>query len=462
LGQEISLADIVRLAAELTKLYHARGYTFSRVILPDQDIRGGRVVLRAVEGYISQTAAEGPYADHPLVRDMLARVAAQRPLHAPSLERELLLLQRIPGLEVRSLLAADTQGGVGALRLTLQTAKTRAVTLAAADNYGSRFIGPGQVSLLHGRAGSWRAPGQTELVFSAAVPQDEMVFGSLSHSRLMTPHGDVLDIRLSANAIEPGHTLAASDIFSKARALGLKWRRPLLLGRALSVEGMVGVDLLNSRSKFGGGALFNDRLRVLRVGLTAQSSAFANSIQRGTVTVSQGLNVGNSTRSDNAFKSRADGSGLFTKLEMTGEHVHRLTEDVTFAATVNGQYAFRSLLSSEEMGFGGPRLGRAYDSGELTGDSGISGSLETRWHMGTVGQADVAPYAFVDAAKLWERDPTRPDAFAASAGVGVRILQAESLSVNGSVAVPINRPRGAPRMGHGKTPHLFVGVQKRF
>ena len=40
------------------------------------------------------------------------------------------------------------------------------------------------------------------------------------------------------------------------------------------------------------------------------------------------------------------------------------------------QYAFDSLLSSEEFGLGGPQYVRAYDPSEVTGDHGIAFKLE--------------------------------------------------------------------------------------
>ncbi|MBI1364271.1 MAG: hypothetical protein GC134_09825 [Proteobacteria bacterium] len=459
LGQQVKLGDIVRIAAELTRIYHSRGYTFSRVILPEQDIHNGRVVLKAVEGYISQVATEGTYADHPFLLAAAARLKELKPLHGPTLEHELLLLRSIPGLDVRTVLDADTAAGPGALKLTFKTSTSTPITVAAFDTYGSRFAGPAQASLLHVQPGSYHAPGKTEVLFSSAVPQDEMVFASITHSRLMTDSGGVMDMRLMANAIEPGHSLESFDIFSRAQSASVMWHQPVYLQRARSVSAFAGLDILDTRSKFSGGTLYNDRLRVIRAGWSLQNNSFRNSSQLATFTVSQGINLWNSSRGGSTNLSRADGSGLFTKVELQTEHVQYLTEDVTLAANLNGQYAFRGLLSSEEIGFGGSRMGRAYDSAEFSGDSGITGSLETRWDIGQWGKTTVVPYAFVDAAKLWERDGSLRDAFAASAGAGVRLFSADRMNINLSMAVPINRPKGAPKLGNGKSPNVYIGMQ---
>ena len=54
-GREVSLADVFRLADELTLCIRNEGYVLSRVIVPPQNIRDGAVQLRVVEGYVAQT-----------------------------------------------------------------------------------------------------------------------------------------------------------------------------------------------------------------------------------------------------------------------------------------------------------------------------------------------------------------------------------------------------------------------
>ena len=93
-----------------------------------------------------------------------------------------------------------------------------------------------------------------------------------------------------------------------------------------------------------------------------------------------------------------------------------------------GQYSFAPLITGEQIAFGGTQIGRGYDPGAVTGDSGIGGDFELRydtrypdWDI-----RGIQPYAFFDAAKVWNRN--RPpsagiplgDFSIASTGIGVR------------------------------------------
>src|SRR3954465_7533777 len=58
-GGKISEADLAELAEKITGLYRAQGYHLSRAIVPQQDINNGVVVIKVIEGSISDLIVDG-------------------------------------------------------------------------------------------------------------------------------------------------------------------------------------------------------------------------------------------------------------------------------------------------------------------------------------------------------------------------------------------------------------------
>ena len=142
----------------------------------------------------------------------------------------------------------------------------------------------------------------------------------------------------------------------------------------------------------------------------------------------------------------------------------------TIALRAAAQGAGDPLPAFEEMTGGSFSIGRGYDPGSITGDRGVSGSLEFR--LGSLiprgPQAwAVQPFVFVDAAELKDLDPSQrafnPDSLL-SAGGGLRFAWARGIQGDVSLAVPLHntdtralngRPRGDVRFLFSVTSRLM-------
>lgn len=77
----IGFADLLELETELTKLYTARGYINSGVVVPIQDVNQGKITLQAIEGKLETINVEVDGRLKPsYVRSRLAR-GAKEPLN---------------------------------------------------------------------------------------------------------------------------------------------------------------------------------------------------------------------------------------------------------------------------------------------------------------------------------------------------------------------------------------------
>ncbi|NJK42416.1 MAG: hypothetical protein HC937_01280, partial [Aquincola sp.] len=116
---------------------------------------------------------------------------------------------------------------------------------------------------------------------------------------------------------------------------------------------------------------------------------------------------------------------------------HNLFGRLDVVATGAGQWADGGLVSSEKLGVGGSRFGRAYDYSEIIGDQGLAGSIELRWTWRKLNDwlMSLQLYAFADTAQIWDNDNALETL--ASAGGGVRVGVVPGLNASVEIAKPL-------------------------
>jgi hemolysin activation/secretion protein len=79
IGRKVSQADLAAIAAGIGDIYRAAGFHLSRAIVPPQDITGGTVSVKVIEGSITALDLKGEGAEEFGVRQMLSPVIAEQP-----------------------------------------------------------------------------------------------------------------------------------------------------------------------------------------------------------------------------------------------------------------------------------------------------------------------------------------------------------------------------------------------
>src|SRR5262249_95861 len=120
----------------------------------------------------------------------------------------------------------------------------------------------------------------------------------------------------------------------------------------------------------GGANDSHDKWRVLDVSGTYINNGFLAGVSSATLGVAQGLDILGASPSG-AGRSRADGAADFTKFTTTLRRTQLIDGPFTAFAQLVGQYATKALFAGEEIAFGGNQIGRGYEPGAITGDSGV-------------------------------------------------------------------------------------------
>ena len=378
LGQEVTLAQIFQVAEELTAKYRNDGYVLSRVVVPAQSIRDGVVQLQAIEGYVAETRVQGTSAGPRSTIDQhLEAIRNSRPLSASALERELLLMNDLPGLTVASTLAPSATPG--ASDLTLDLGERRLTGYAGVNNRGSKSLGP------------WRMDigGSIEQLFwgydrlYARLIQtfnSELTYVNLGYDRAIGATGARWGLFGTYVDSKPG-TGQNFNLPTNSRSATAAVSYPWVRSRAQNLSSRLSFTYLESKQDqtFPDGSveqISDDSLRPLRLGATYDWVDRFRGVSVVDLEVSQGLEVmGASKPGDPGLSGQPD----FTKATLYAARLQSIAPKWSILGAVNAQYGANTQPLSERFAFGGEQFGRAYDAAAITGDSGVATKIELRF-----------------------------------------------------------------------------------
>lgn len=451
LGETISLADVYGIANAMTVKYRNDGYILTQVVVPPQTIKEGLVKLKVVEGFIDNITIEGDVKESEA--DLIYRYAdnlkTDNILNAKNLERYLLLINDLPGVKARSILS-PSPSTPGASDITIIVERDKYEAEVSFNNHGSRFLGPYQASFV-GSVNSLFGQNEsigTQLVVSGDKERtDELLFGSVVYEQPLSRFGNTLRLVASVTNTEPGSSLDQFDVKGNSKFFSASVLHPFIRSRTMNFTGRATFDMRNVVSKNNlEPNNRRDHIRAARLGTTFQfmDTLFGAGVNALDLEVSQGIDVFGSSDNNDANLTRTNGNPHFTKAELQLQRLQRLTGNLNLFMMTQGQWSATPLLSSEEFGVGGQRIGRGYDPSEIVGDDGVAGKLELQWNEPKqIKYIDTYQlYGFYDIGRVWNQDATtsagKRESIAA-AGFGFRADITEKTEAGFALAFPLTR-----------------------
>lgn len=473
LGQNVSLADIYGISTALTSKYRNDGYILTQVIVPPQTIQDGAVRLRVIEGFVDNVTVEGDDQESALklIRRYANAIRTGQALNISDLERYLLLINDLPGVEARSVLS-PSRAVTGASDLRIIVERDSYDAFVGLDNFGSRFLGPVQGSAA-GSANSLfgnneRITGQA--VIAADPGEFELGFFSVGYTQ---PVGDIglglgtqVELQASHTSTEPGFNLDEFNVKGRSQFFSARLVHPFIRSRSQNLSAHVGFDWRNVESSNDLEPTRDDNIRAVRIGgryefLDTLVGVGINSIS---AELSQGLDILGASSTGDLNLSRAAGDSEFTKVTADAQRLQRITSNLNALFAARGQWSANPLLSSEEFGVGGINSVRAYDPSEIIGDDGFSGTVELqlnrpfRWDL----VDDYQLYSFIDSGRVFNQDATTSSLVTdtlTAVGFGMRTDFHSGTEAGWALAFPLNRDVSTQQ---DSDPRLYVNVSHRF
>jgi len=456
-GDEVSLEDVFRFTNSVSGVYARKGYALTFGLVPQQQIKDGIVVIRVVEGFVDKVTFTGDKLPRGLLgrRGAIAAIARKiqrsRPLRTADLERYLLLINDIAGVEARAAFSPSPTA-VGGSVLSIHINRRRRGAEFGYNNYLPESLGAHVASETLDFNGLLTGTDHLAVSTSRSVPSDAYWSVAGDYSSLVGREGLTLSGSVFYAETRPTvPLLQALDYAGSSLSIRAAARYPVIRSRRRNLTIELSTALSNSDSVLLGQASLRDRLRSVRLGATYQFSDASQAVTSLSLGGEKGLSVLDGGGTSRAF-GRADYS-LFTfevqRLQPLGRFLNgRLSATVS----AQGQLSVTPLFSATECSYGGRRFGRRFDSGELSGDHCALGSAELRWtapvRIGAT-RTNVQIYGFADGGAIWQKGRLIPgerrSANAVSAGGGFRLDLGERISagVEASRAV---RSTAGPRL----------------
>ncbi len=401
-GREVSLKQLQDAAARITAYYRARGFIVARAYIPAQRMEGGAVEIAVLEGLLGGVSLQNRslLSDATATR-FLAPLAPGTPVHAETVERQLLLLSDQPGVgAVTPVLRPGATTGTSALGVELAPGP-RATGALELDNYGNRFSGKNRIT----GSANVNSPFGLGETFSLRVTESDgdMQFLRLLASAPLGGQGLRMGLAYVDSSYGLGKDFAALQANGTARVGTAFASYPFLRSTAVNVNGSVSWDAKRIEDRVDSTATVtpkrNDSATFTLSG-DLRDKLLDGSLFIWSAAYSSGRLAIDSAAAKATDDTAARTAGHYEKWNGTFYYIKELPGPWSLSLSGQAQRAGKNLDSSEKFALGGPFGVRAYPQGEAPGDEGILLSAEVRYLMQPVFGATPAISAFIDQGEI--------------------------------------------------------------
>jgi len=448
--QPVSVLCEIRDAA--ATILRDKGY-LAAVQVPTQRIENGEIHMEMLYARVTAVRARGQTGGaESLIARYLGRLADDEIFDRNKAERYLLLARDIPGYNVQlTLKPAGTAPGelIGEVTVVRRPYTADFST----QNLSSRAVGRwgGQIKAqVFGLTGMGDA---TSISFYSTSDFEEQQILQIAHEFRIGGEGLKFGGQFTYAWTEPDIGAGAVPSPLRARTLfaTLETSYPLVRLQAHNLRVGGGLDVIDQRVNFGA-PLSRDRLRILfaRIGGDAVDLSHQSPRWRlaGNIELRKGLSIFEASDCTSGCgaglgPSRSDARATAGLVRAAGVAEIALGKSLSIAIAPRVQIAFDPVPAFEEFSAGNYTIGRGFDPGVISGDSGIGTSVELRGPgvlVGGVKGLNLHPYMFADGVQIWNLNAAGPARGLLSLGGGVRAEFADRVVFDANVAVPADVP----------------------
>ena len=375
-------------AATVQEMYRAAGYGGVVAYLPEQDLAAGTVRIRVVEGRLNtiELAAGKQFSGNNLLASVPSLKVGRTPL-VRRIDTEIQMANENPAKALQVLLQPGSDPGSISAKLSVNEQPVQRIT-ARTDNTGSRQNGRWRAALGWQHANLFDADHVAAVEWQTA-PQDARGLNVISGSYRAPMYAQhmALDAYGAWSDVDAGKVgTQAGDLSFAGRGTILGARASWYLPRIESLDQRVllGAEWREYRNTCAinglpqnscGAAGASVSLLPLSLTYTAQAAA---EIRYG---FSAGVYVNAGARGDGTSAAdfdavRSGAKSRYALLRANAQLAVPVEGIGVFSARGSAQFAAKALVPGEMFGIGGSGSVRGFEERELSGDSGLSLTLE--------------------------------------------------------------------------------------
>lgn len=493
IGKTATLAELNAAADKVRDYYRSRGYFLAQAYLPRQDVTSGSIEITVLEAYVGKVKATNKPATRlkeSFAQSVLdANLKPGAAITESALERPLLLLSDLPGVDVKSSLGAGATVGTADIEvdvantpipaegsfLPLTRASNGFVTGSIdADNHGSTFTGAYRLGASVAINNATGYGDQISIRTQLALENRRTNFGRLAWQAPVGYYGTQAGVSFTKLNYLLIKDFAALQAEGDASIASVFVAHPVVRSRNFNLNLQAGYDGKRLEDRVVSVATTETRrIKLTRVGVQGdwRDSLLGGGLNTFNVGFSSGrLSIDQAaTAAADQAAGGANTLGTFSKTNAEFLRLQTITESINLLASVNAQYASRNLPSAEKMSLGGPNGGtgvRAYPVGEASGDQGYVGTFEARyinpdWR---IGSASTIVSAFYDYGSITiSKNPLAGVANNRNlkgAGFGLTLGKEGDFTIRASIAWRIGNDK--PLSDADRSPRIWLQANKAF
>jgi len=450
-GTERSMSELNQVAARIQNAYRDAGYGGVVAYLPEQEITGGNVVIRVVEGRLANVRVTGNvHFDTANIRAGLPNLREGTTPVVRAIDRDIQLTNENPAKDVKVTLAAGAKPGEIDADVGVTDSKPLQFLLGY-NNTGQEVTGKHRVNVgvQHSNLFGRDHVGTMQYQTSPEHPDQVRIF-SVGYRIPVYSQAASFDAFYAHSNVSIGTTSTPAGPLSfagKGTVVGLRANRNLDRVGEYDHRLTLGVDWRDYENECSVGAFGAAACGSAGVSVTAVPVSVAYAGQRQGPTTSWGMNASLSANvggsSQETFEAARPGARRhYAIARFSGFGEVALPGGFAVNGRLDAQYSPHALISGERFGLGGAATIRGYVERELIGDTGLAARIEALAPaLEPTAGVRLRPYLFVDHGRLSNhkdlpcRNTAGTSCSLTGAGIGARM----SIGRNTSATLDIGR-----------------------
>jgi hemolysin activation/secretion protein len=400
-GKDLTLAELYKVAAVLTRYYQDHGYGVARATLPQQQLSGGHVTLQVVEGRIGKVSVDGNTRTRS--GTILAQGSAVQSGDVytdAAMDRASLLVNDLPAIQAQAVLAPGADFGTADVTYKV-TEDSEYSGQVSVDDYGRPDVGRWR---LNGEAGIASLTGSGDRLTADVThsEHDQLNFGALRYSLPLGAAGGRLNASYNQSHYYVTGAFTDLGLSGGSKNANLAYQYPLIRSHDTNFYWGAGFEHQGSDSivnpfdpvthKSAGGA----KVTETELNLVQLTGFFTRSHEDGSSYNLSGSFASNGERDDGL-----KGSAERARFELDSGYTKPIADAWTFVARASAVWSPDPLSDTEKFSLGGPDDVRGFPSADVRGDSGVFASAEIQRTLAPAWPLALGWY--VDAGKAWTK-----------------------------------------------------------
>jgi hemolysin activation/secretion protein len=467
LGPQRLIADVNQAASNLEHAFKEAGYPVIFVEVPEQDVLGGAVTLRVVQGTVARVrVSDARYFTPSGIRASLPSIAAGEPLHVPSMQRDMNALNsRSSDLKVAPILSPGKEPGSVDVELKVKDSSPLHGGFEV-NNYHSADTSPTRLGMSLSYDNLWQKQHSLALQYQVAPENTDEVKVLVATYMLPLPDSNK---RLAFYAIDSNSdvaTVSETNVIGNGSIYGARMIMPLASSRSVIRSLTLGFDYKDFDEIIRLDTQASDRTPISYGMWSLQYAVLhpgAEATTKFSIAANFGIRGAFNSDSEFAFK-RFNGKPNFAYLAASFDRLDYLPLDWQLHSAGEAQLANSPLVNNEQFSAGGANSVRGYYQSQRLSDNGLRLSFEmltpSLWSSGQ-WLSEMRLLAFVEGAHLEVVDalPQQDERFdLLSTGLGLRLKSELGFDVNLDWGYPL-QDSGDVQTGDA---HSHVGLQYAF